>query len=614
MARQQTSMISAPTASPKRKRSVYWWLAGAIMLLLCLFFFQLFGPNPKIIISKQTTYITSPLRPDGVPNYSEYLVESARKGITADNNGAAPFWRAIGLGEIDAKDRDAFAAELGITEDLLQDHSLQPFSSPKTNARVAAWLQDQGRLTLSGQPVDDATINQVLKFDYHNYTGAGTQVEQLMDFVDNFVGQASESPWTSKEYPPFAEWVSENQEPLDLLVKASKRPRFYSPTPVVVDGNTGVLIAAMLPSIQAYREVGRSLPVRAMWHAGEGRPKEAWQDLLAVHRFANICAGNTLVEYLVADAISNIACNYTCTLVGNTKLSSKDARQILDDLMTLPRLPPMTNCIDRGERIFALGEVLDVASGGGGLSGLANSSNQPSPYVLLNHITVDWNIVLEQMNFWFDRMTAALQTADAAARTAAIAQVVTDMERTKSENWSSPKMAVSVVSRSQRSRLVATTMVDMLIPAVQATAAAENRANTMRDITQLAAALAVYRAEQAEYPEKLSDLVPTILAKLPVDYYRSNPYIYSRTTDGYLLYSTGENGADDGGSNAAGIVEGYSLEDLGKLTPPQTPRVPDDADDIAIRVPRLKPASTPPRPASVNPQEGEAPAEPRSPE
>jgi hypothetical protein len=529
------------------------------------------------------------LRPDGIPNYGQYLVESSREGITAENNGAALFWRAMWPGDIDPKDQEAFAAELGITEDLLHDHSLQPFSSPKIDERVAAWLHDQGRLTLPGQTVDDATIEKVLHLASYENMGAATQVDQLIELVDNVVARASASPWTSKEYPPLAEWVAENQAPLDLLVEASKRPRFYTPSPGMLAGDTSSLIAMRLPAIQTFREVARSLPVRAMWHAGEGRPIDAWQDLLAVHRLANLCAGNTLVEYLVAIAISNIACSNTCTLVGNTKLSSEDARQILSDLMALPRLPPLADCIDHGERLFALDSVLQMAPEMGAKSIFADSPDHPPSYDLLNHVTIDWNIVLTEINFWFDRITAAFQIADPVARFAAVAQVFTDMERTRLENWSSPKLVVSIVSRQQRSRLAATALVDMLIPAAQATAAAENRTNTMLDLTRLAAALAVYHADHATFPAKLTDLVPSILAKLPADSYHGKPFLYLRTTDGYLLYSLGENGADDGGSNTnVSVFQGYELQDLGKLTPPQTPRIPDDADDIAIRVPQLQ--------------------------
>ena len=54
-----------------------------------------------------------------------------------------------------------------------------------------------------------------------------------------------------------------------------------------------------------------------MWHLGEGRADEAWQDLLAVHRIGRLTAqGQTLVEQLVGIAIDGIARERTLALLG----------------------------------------------------------------------------------------------------------------------------------------------------------------------------------------------------------------------------------------------------------------------------------------------------------
>jgi hypothetical protein len=186
-----------------------------------------------------------------------------------------------------------------------------------------------------------------------------------------------------------------------------------------------------------------------------------------------------------------------------------------------------------------------------------------------------------------------------------LAQIETDLDQSRSENWRSSNLAMSVISRSQRSRLVASIVVDSFIPTIQSADGAENQRRAMFDIAHLAAALAVYRGEHSAYPNNLAELVPSIIPALPVDPYHGKSYIYNRIADGYLLYSCGKNGADNDGSNAMrSIYEGYSLEDLEKLSPPKTPCIPDDADDISVRVPQLKPAASPPV------REGEAPAEP----
>ena len=89
----------AETRHNTRKPSC-WWIALIPILLLAIFLLQLFGPNPDIVITPETTRITAPLRPDGRPNYAEFLYARARIGVTPENNAAVLFWQAIWPGEL----------------------------------------------------------------------------------------------------------------------------------------------------------------------------------------------------------------------------------------------------------------------------------------------------------------------------------------------------------------------------------------------------------------------------------------------------------------------------------------------------------------------------------
>jgi hypothetical protein len=74
-----------------------------------------------------------------------------------------------------------------------------------------------------------------------------------------------------------------------------------------------------------------------------------------------------------------------------------------------------------------------------------------------------------------------------------------------------------------------------------------------------------------------------VIPILPIDLYHAKPFIYQRDADGYLLYSSGPNGNDDGGSgqfsNKLAGREVDSDEQLSKQIPPT-------ADDISIRLSR----------------------------
>jgi hypothetical protein len=75
----------------------------------------------------------------------------------------------------------------------------------------------------------------------------------------------------------------------------------------------------------------------------------------------------------------------------------------------------------------------------------------------------------------------------------------------------------------------------------------------------LAFALAAYRGEHKRYPDKLEALAPTYLAEVPSDLFSGKALIYRPSENGYLLYSVGVNGRDDGGRGSADTPPGDDL-------------------------------------------------------
>ena len=71
---------------------------------------------------------------------------------------------------------------------------------------------------------------------------------------------------------------------------------------------------------------------------------------------------------------------------------------------------------------------------------------------------------------------------------------------------------------------------------------------TRANEAQIVCALERFRLANGHYPERLEDLVPQFIKKLPHDMIGGKPLNYHRTDDGkFLLYSVGWNEADDGG-------------------------------------------------------------------
>ena len=60
-------------------------------------------------------------------------------------------------------------------------------------------------------------------------------------------------------------------------------------------------------------------------------------------------------------------------------------------------------------------------------------------------------------------------------------------------------------------------------------------------------ALRLFRQDRGRFPDRLDELVPQYLAATPVDPFSDQPLVYRRGDGGFVLYSVGPDGTDDGG-------------------------------------------------------------------
>lgn len=77
---------------------IYWWVQNYI----------------TITVAADTTYLTTPLLPDGYPDYLGYWNAQNSAGVTAENNAWVAVVRCLGPREIDAEERPEYFRLLGI--------------------------------------------------------------------------------------------------------------------------------------------------------------------------------------------------------------------------------------------------------------------------------------------------------------------------------------------------------------------------------------------------------------------------------------------------------------------------------------------------------------------
>jgi len=269
------------------------------------------------------------------------------------------------------------------------------------------------------------------------------------------------------------------------------------------------------------------------------------------------------------------------SILQHARLTADQARAMRTDLRRLGPMPKMVDRIDIGERYMFLDSAAILDREGVGqlvrVTRLADLNGKTDGAIetivsWAGRVIIDWDQVLRTGNSWYDRMVDARGKSTPPQRKVAMDKIAADLEQQTDRIRDPKSLAFDLIGNPCET--VSKSMVVILLaaelPMIATTADAEDCAAMRSEITDLGFALAAYRADHDAYPARLDDLVPAYVAEVPRDIFADASLRYKRRPGGYLLYSVGINGKDDGG-------RGY--EDRGEL---------DDWDDVAIRVPARK--------------------------
>jgi hypothetical protein len=537
------------------------YLALAALLFFTWFLWQLFGPNPPIIVSKETTYITEPLLPSGMPDYRKYLLDKLRDGVTPENNAAVLLWQSIKPDDLKPEEYPIVAKEIGIDDKVVPQRLKSLYGQPNRE-RIAEFLSKQFSTTI------------------------GERDEIIYDAI----GAAQSAPWKSDELSPLAEWIEENQQQLDMLVAASKRDRYFLPAASWVETTAAIdSLYDFGPAIPTARYVTYALSARAMWYAGANQFELAWQDISAIHRIARLVAQNlTITDQLSAIAIEGVAHDLAVTLLGRDGLPAGFARSILNDLNSLAPSTRFAEAFDDTDRVFSLFSIQNAREIGIGSFLKIMSMRETATFRPLDYLSIDWNVALRSANQRHDQLAAAFREQDCIRRKELLDRIGTDLSLADRQFRDPKAWLHAMISPSQRSELLAGEVVGSTTTLIAGLALALEATETTLEMERVVAALAVYHTEHHQYPDQLSALVPDILPELPNDHFNNRPLGYRRNSNGYLLYNFGENGIDDSGSHQyREIANGILLNSLPvEEADAARQQIPAGADDISLRLPR----------------------------
>jgi hypothetical protein len=490
-----------------------------------------------ITLAPDTTHITTPLLPNGTPDYLAAINARLSAGVTPENNAAIPLIALLG-----------------------------PRFLPNNSAAVAEGLH----IPPPVEPVHPFVVFERWYEQHH------PDAHDQSPDIDNPATSIIYHPWQPADHPDAAAWLNAFNADIDAFQQLTRRPRYF--IPLTTASPDHLLIETQLPNLGAIRGLVNAALIRANRRIAAHDLDGAWHDLLAAHRMARLLSNGsaTLLEQLVAAALETSAAIDDITLAQSPDLTPDQARRCIADLRALQPLSPMARTIDTAERYSLLSFTCTAATRGTPwtIDELHRLTLDSTEYGLMARSTwyyvflpVAYNHALRTINHSYDRLVSAAAAPRFQDSRAIEAALEDDLYAIRLQNRLAQYTSGDFIA-------------DKLVPSINLALARERTALQRTDLAQLAFALAADHADHHAYPDSLDPLLFAYLPALPKDRFADAPLHYHATADTYLVYSIGPNLKDDAGRDRT----------TSKQTPPP--------DDIAISLPPLAPPAAS-QPATV---------------
>jgi hypothetical protein len=124
-------------------------------------------------------------------------------------------------------------------------------------------------------------------------------------------------------------------------------------------------------------------------------------------------------------------------------------------------------------------------------------------------------------------------------------------------------LAFDSIQKDVRSRKRGGLLTRKIMPAFAAIHKLESRGLARMRATQAALAIERYRLAEGGLPESLKDIVPTYMESVPTDPFDGRSLKYRTLKTGYVVYSVGDDLADDGGAER----DGRDRDSRGRIRP-----------------------------------------------
>jgi hypothetical protein len=170
------------------------------------------------------------------------------------------------------------------------------------------------------------------------------------------------------------------------------------------------------------------------------------------------------------------------------------------------------------------------------------------------HEQIDFNTVLRRINAFYERQ-AELGQLPPVERRKQTAEIRKTLDEALRETKLDPQRDAETLAAADENTSAVTRWAGSVLLAIlgrdltRAHGLAHHAAQK-RDLLELAIALELHRQKTGTFPVKLDELVGVYIREVPADRFADAPPIYRRMGEGYVLYSPGPNGKDNGGTKS----------------------------------------------------------------
>lgn len=496
------------------KRNALLALAFLAAALVVWVFATQFRFGPQDIVGEATTVLTEPLTENGLVDYARSHNQNGLELAPASKNVVAQIWTYSDVFVEDDEYTEKFAKALGGNQ---ADRSkFQPFVSPLESVLESLGVNSEDEL----------------------------EGKDLWDF--NKLKRRAELPWRKQSFPVASKSIDEQSDVYEAVAKFSKLPFYFHP--LIAEGSSegdGCLMACLLPVTELLFEFSKAFRIKAMLHIGEGETRKAIECAKTIRNLGRlVCQGATPIERMLGDQILSIAVSVEHQLLRSRKL---DPAQLADYQDFLGSQDLSANVLVQIVG-FDRKMMLDIAQRLNlyGVDTFYENSiaNQGKASSNLFLRSLNFRTVLKEINHFYDEIDRIAKLTDWQERRRRVAGVYENLE-----NSGFPKLAASeaLLSKQGRSRYLANILIYHLFADAKFLLDAGVKSSLERDLMRVAFASERFRLKNESYPTRLDDLVPDYLAVNPTDRLNQKPFSYRTTSQGFVVYSFGYDGEDDGG-------------------------------------------------------------------